>query len=77
MMNFEEDGFWEEDWGPDDGGWGGGNNVQAICLKLSQLDHLKVVGMETWVWALEGVGMVMGAATRVGMANPWKEVLET
>ena len=76
MMNFEEDGFWEEDWGPDDGGWGGGN-VQAICLKLFQLDHLKVVGMETWVWALEGVGMVMGAATRVGMANPWKEVLET
>ena len=25
MMNFEEDGFWEEDWGPDDGGFGGGN----------------------------------------------------
>ena len=25
MMNFEEDGFWEEDWAPDDGGWGGGN----------------------------------------------------
>jgi len=23
-MNFEEDGFWEEDWGPDDGGFGGG-----------------------------------------------------
>ena len=25
MMNFEEDGFWEEDWGPDDEGFGGGN----------------------------------------------------
>ena len=24
-MNFEEDGFWEEDWGPEDGGFGGGN----------------------------------------------------
>ena len=30
MMNFEEDGFWEEDWGPDDGGGWGGGKVQTI-----------------------------------------------
>ena len=33
MMNFQEDGFWEEDWGPDDGGWGGGGGNFLVAFK--------------------------------------------